>query len=129
MRKILTLFLIATICNSAFCENSVHLKKGDVAPYEGDLLTPPYAEKVKYHLINEENLSLQVESYKKVVSLQSNNFDLSQKNLDSCNAQNDKLAGEVQSSRSMSNIERIGWFALGAFLTGLVSYGATKALK
>lgn len=129
MRKMLIVFLTATTINPALAINSVHLNKGDVAPYEGDLLTLPYAEKVKYHLINEQNLSLEVDSYKKIVSVQQDNFNISQNTLNTCNTQNDKLANEVQSSRSMTNLERIGYFALGAILTGLVSYGATRALK
>ncbi len=105
------------------------VEKGDAAPYKGLLfpvemipeLRNTYLERNSYKLLND---SLQTS-----LTLSE---DISKKNQDKVNIlldQNDKISKQLNETRTFSTLERITWFTLGIFATGLAFYGASKLAK
>lgn len=129
LKTLLTVFLISLITTNSFADDtSVYLDKGQTAPFAGFLINQNRTQT----LINEEkqlkDYKLINDSLQKSLDLSQQNFDLSEKKANILLDQNTKMAEELKSDKSTSNLERIVWFSLGVLATGFAIYGAKKAI-
>jgi len=117
-RKSLSILLIISslISNLSFAEEAVLLSKGEAAPYSGALLPVDKLQELRKAYLEKDSLSRSIELYK-------SNELLYTKKVDVLSEQNDRLAKTAYEERNMSTLEKIGYFGLGAILTGLVAYG------
>lgn len=126
INKLLILLLIS---NSFADEEVVYLEKGKQSPYTGYLFTPEKADSIRKQLIEGDTYKLLNQSLEKSLELEHKTVDLSNLKITNLSEQNDKLAKSLYEERSMSNWERIGFFALGVIGTGLAVYGIKQATK
>lgn len=110
-------------------EGTAIVEQGQKAPFSGLLFNEKKANELRN---NQIELRKQVElnsSLSQSLNLEQNNYKLSETKANALLEQNTKMAQELRSERSMSGLERIFWFGLGAVLTGAAAYGVTKTLK
>lgn len=123
MKKVISLILL--ISSPVFGDvNVVHLLPGAVAPFEGYLFTPAMEQsfrltdaKLNYQTqINAELAAVNL-TYQDEVKVMNERITNQQAEIKELNSKSDSMFGKV------------GYFFLGAFLTGLIAYGATRATR
>lgn len=108
--------IVLSLSNIAYAEDAVYLPKAQPAPYTGILMPEDEAQQLRKDSIEKDSLSKSVDLYK-------SNELLYAKKIDVLSEQNDKLAKTAFAERNLDTWEKIGYFSLGAVLTGLVAYG------
>lgn len=121
MKRLFVFTLIFSViysCNVR-AQDSVLLNQGDPAPFPGFLLPPEKIKELRndsidlnYYKKANENLNLQIVDYDKRVNLYIQ--------------QNDKLSERLAKSET-GFFERVGFFILGAAITGLIGFGVYKS--
>ena len=130
MKPLLPLLISLTIVsNSLYAGDAVFLEKDKAAPFDGVLLPQDKALAIKQMTLEHDTYLLMNQSLEKSLSLQKNIIQSQDDKVNILLQQNDKLAKSLGDERSMSNWERIGFFALGAVLTTAIAYGASKAAR
>jgi hypothetical protein len=119
MKIILILLLF---CNTSFAapgDIPTVIVKGAPSPIDGYVITPQFEQKTRTALTFDDLM---------IDNLQKQNDK--QKDMLTIDAQQIKLYQDLSSNnRELTILEKAGYFALGAILTGLVSYAAVKATK
>lgn len=113
------ILILTLISNLAFAQNAVHLNKNDPAPFEGDLLTLDTTKQLY-------NDSLEKTSLQKQLDLTNSNNTLLQQDKTLLLNQNSQLISAAQSEKTMSDLEKAGFFLLGVIVTGLAVKGAAS---
>lgn len=133
MKKTLWINLIISstlLLNSlCFAQDSVLLHQNDKAPYDGILLTQDKAQDVKNKLLEGDSYKLLNDSLNKSLNLQADIITKDDNKINLCMDQNDKLAKSLQSSTTMSDWEKVGYFLVGVFATAAAIYGAHQIYK
>lgn len=106
------MLILTLISNLAFAQNAVHMNKGDVAEFEGDLLTLSTAKQLY-------DDSLEKNSLQKQLDLTNQNLTLLQQDKTLLLDQNSKLIKAAQEEKVTSDVEKGLWFLGGIILTGL----------
>lgn len=128
LKKILLISLIIVNSLGAYAEDVIYLDKGKAAPYDGYLFTPEKAKDTRLQLIEGDYNKDLVKSLTKTIDLYQSNEEISNKKVDLLLDQNDKLAVQLNSSRQVSNWEKVGYFLGGIIITGLAIKGV-QALR
>lgn len=115
--KTLSIILITLLSLNSFAQNAVHLNKGDSAPFEGNLLTIETTKQLY-------DDSLEKSSLQKQLDLTNSNNNLLSQEKQILLDQNQKLVQTDMAERSLTNWERVGYFAGGILLTALAVKGA-----
>lgn len=127
MTKFITILMV--ICQLGLAEESVHLNKGQEAPFDGFLITAEKVQEIRQIKIERDvNLKLN-ESYDKSLKLQE---DMSAKKDNQINLlldQNDKLAKSAYASQSVNDFTKILLFLGGAVVTGFIAYGVHQTTR
>ncbi len=119
MKNLLIFLTIFSILTTKANADSVNLTKGQPAPFNGVLLDNPTANQLfKVKLLN-ESLETTLKAYQ-------NNADLDAQRITLLSEQNDKLARNLQSERSMTNVERILWVSFGIVAAGVGAWAISK---
>lgn len=115
---IITLIL-STVSNSFADGDAVYLPKDNKAPFDGFLITPDKAEKVRNMDIDLQIKTRQLKGEQDVNAILTQRLDFSQKETDS-------LSKRLIESRDESIFTKAGYFILGAVVTGGLAYGIYK---
>jgi hypothetical protein len=113
------ILILTLISNLAFAQNAVHMNKGDIAEFEGDLLTLETTKQLY-------NDSLEKTSLQKQLDLTNSSNTLLQQDKNLLQTQNQKLVEAANSESHMSDLEKAGFFLLGVLVTGLAVKGAAS---
>ena len=100
------ILILILISNLAFAQNAVHLNSGDKAPFSGNLLTDSTTKQLY-------DDSLYKTSLQKQLDLSNSSNTLLQQDKTLLLDQNSKLISAAQSSKTTSDLEKIGCFLLG----------------
>lgn len=122
---LLTIFTV--ISNSALAEDAVFLEQGQKSPYPGILVPQDTLQELRRSVIELDNEKAINLSLTKSVQLYKDNESLLQTKVNTLTDQNNKLSESLYSAKNTSDLERFAYFAAGAILTGLTSYGIYKA--
>lgn len=120
--KLLSILLITCLVTPAFADQSVLLDKGTPAPFSGFLLDKEKAGKVRLLDLDYQE-SLKTQGYLKADN------DLYVKRLENMTTENDRLAKQVQDSRTTGIWSTIGIFLLGSAATIAMTYGVSHAIR
>lgn len=127
--KKMTCLLLMIFLTKSNATDSIVLKKGEVAPYDGLLLTQEKATDTKNKLIEREDLLLINQSLNKSIELYKKNEDLYTIKVEKLTEQNTKLATSLYETREFTPLERAFYFGLGVVATSLAFYGAYQLAK
>jgi hypothetical protein len=118
--KILLILLL--FCNTSYAATGdipTPIVKGSLSPIDGYVISPVFEQKTRTLLTFDDLMITNLE-----------NQNNKQKDMLNIDAQQIKLYQDLNSNnRELTTLEKAGYFFLGAFLTGLVSYGAVRATK
>lgn len=117
------------LTTSASSNDVVILEQNEKAPFTGYLFTKEKAQSTRIKLIEGEEAIKLIPSYQRSLELYRNNEAISDKKVNILLEQNDNLAKQLASSRSVSSFEKTAWFIGGILVTGLATYGASKLVK
>jgi hypothetical protein len=117
--------LALTVQSSSFAQEVVELKAGDKAPFTGLLFTPTKAESIRQELITKDELEKTNESLKKTIELQDLNLKLRSEQVTALLEQNDVLIRH----KTTSDLEKLGYAALGILGTSLAIFAAARIVK
>lgn len=121
--KTLIAIIILSLNATSFAEETVkYIDQGTPAPFSGYLMNDERAKRVR-------DISIDLESTKKINALLTEEKGILTQRLTESKEHIDYLSKELISTRDMSFLPKAGYFLLGAVLTGLVSYGAAKAIR
>lgn len=128
MKKLLTYLILVTISSNALAD-SVVLKKGQEAPFDGVLNDHKTSQKIVLDLEEGDYNKRRVEQYLKIIELQDLALEKRAKQYDILVDQNKILHDRLEKTESNSGYERLIWFGLGVLGTGISVYGAQKLLN
>lgn len=117
MKYLLVLLMLST---SLQAQEIVHLKKGDIAPFEGALAD---AEQMRVFRENKTKLDLEVKQNEALKTL---NLRLEEK-IEFHKYETRQVERELTNVKVRSNITNIGYFVLGVALTSLATKFAIEA--
>lgn len=127
--KIFSLILVLLFSFSAFSADSLPIKKGEPAPFDGVALTTAKAQKVRKELLEKDQLKIFTETllkneikYKAIISNQEEQVKI-------LVDQNEHLVKVAEESQTMNNYRKILWFSIGVVATSLSVYGAGQLVK
>lgn len=126
IRQLIALFLI--ISTPAYADFD-YLKKGDVAPYEGYIITPEREQSLR---LMDKKLGLATDlntSYSTQNALDSKTIDILNQRVDLYQRQNADMSKQLSEAKGDGFWQKTLYFSLGAVLTGLVAYGTVRAVK
>lgn len=126
IKKLLSIFLIVSTTSNSFAQNVTYLNKDDKAQYEGYLVPKDMMIKIKSDIIELDTLRLNSASYERSINLYKTNEDYYQKQTQVLLTQNDKLTQSLQASDTWN---KLIWFGLGIFTTGIALYGVRQITK
>lgn len=128
--NLIKIFLIFLISSSLVLgESAVPLNLGDKAPFEGVLFTTPKAQELKNTLIERDSLKIINYSLNTSINLQTDILTHKDNQIKLIMDQNDNLAKEVYSERSLNSWEKFLWFGVGVLSSVLILYGVKEAAK
>ena len=93
------------------------------------MFTREYANSLKNSLLDLDTLKFKTDSMQKSLTYYEQLNTNNETRVNNLLEQNTKLAAQLNSERSMSTLERVGWFALGVLATGVAIYGAKQAIR
>lgn len=99
---------------------NVVLHQGDKAPFDGILLTPDNAKAL-------DDMKIDLETQKKVNGLQREDNEFYAQRLTLYKTETESLSKQLTEQRDSSIYSKIGFFILGAGITGLLGYGIYKS--
>lgn len=115
-RTMLILSLIFSISANSE-ENALYLSKGTKSPYDGVLLTIPYANEVKQGMLLNESLQTSIDIYQK-------NEVVYKTEIEQLQTQNSSLTQEIR--RAPDGWTDLIYFALGVVVTTSIVYATKK---
>lgn len=120
--KLLLIFLLSFSC---FAQDIVPIKKGQVAPIDGYIITRAAHNKIKAKMetLQYENLKLHdlaIAQDEAIVHLKRHKATLAEHNA--------SLRTELR-RKPTGFWQKTGYFVMGAVLTGVVSYGAIRSVR
>lgn len=121
-KVVASLLLFFTISSFAFAEDTVVLKKGEAAPYDGFLIDRAKAD--KYYLLSET-----LESCTKISDLRIKESDIQEKRITNLNTELNNMSERLVSQQESSFWGKVGFFFVGAAAASLVAYGAAKSVR
>lgn len=124
------IFLIAIVIhNQVFAEDVKYLNQGETAPYNGFLFTVKRSEELRKMELDLDKYKYLNESLNKSLTYQNDIAAKKDEQIKLYEDRNDVLSKRLQEERSMTSLERFGWFALGVISVGLATYGINQATK
>jgi hypothetical protein len=114
------LFMIATMVCATADQPSIALSQGQTAPYAGVLIDPARAQRI-------DDLELNYSHLVTINNLKDQDMKILNDRLNNADAEMDKLSSKVTADDNHTHLYEVGFFILGAGLTGLVSYGIFRA--
>lgn len=130
MRLLQTLLIFSLIASNAALANSLDsaivLKKGDITPYDGVLLSNSQAKVIYGELKQFDNLKLINESLNKEVTLHEANETEFQKQIIELKSQNTDLSTNLEKASSDNFWRETLFFGLGVLSTGLIVYAVKR---
>lgn len=121
MKLIISLLMITNFC---FAQNVKVVKKGESVPFDGVLFTKELEKDIREDM---EKLKRRNDILVKINEVSEKEIDIVTKRLSLYQEKSKELADrEVQSERDQF-IKNALYFLSGAIITGLISYGVTKA--
>jgi hypothetical protein len=121
MKKLISILCILTSL-SAFAEDNVALKKGDVAAFDGILMPLDRAQRVNL-------MQIDLSTCTKVSGLKDDENKILNDRINNLNAENTNLSQRLVSSKEAGMWDKVGFFIIGAALTTVVAYGAVRATR
>lgn len=119
----LKLIAIILIASNVMAEDSaVFLKKGTPAGYDGYEITPAQAEKAR------EN-SIDLGSQLKINAALVDENNVITQRLTNAQQQDTFLSKQLEAEKDNGLLSKVGFFVLGAAVTGLISYGVYRTTK
>jgi hypothetical protein len=122
MKKLVSLICILTCLQAYGGDDVIHLDKGSPAPFSGFLITPDKADSIR-------NMKIDLDTANKVNAVLLDNQKIYEERVNNYKSHSEDLAKQVESLKDNSMLSKVGFFVLGAAVTGLVAYGTTRALK
>lgn len=122
--KILLIFSLSV--NNAYAVDVSLLDKDQPAPYKGYLFTEEKTLQIRRDLLEFDNQKSVIESYQRSINLYKANEQTYIDKTTILLQQNDKLAQSVYQAKSTSDLEKVGYFLLGALSIGLGMYLGQK---
>lgn len=121
MTKIIVFLLTLAISAQAFavCEVPTQIKRGEASPCDGYVMSIETETKIRTDLSYKNAL---IENLMKSNSLQTNLIEIQGKQVNIYNS-------ELNKAQSLSTIEKLLYFGLGALVTGAVAYGTVRAFR
>lgn len=113
------ILILTLISNLAIAQNAVHMNKGDIAQFEGDLLTLETTKQLY-------NDSLEKTSLQKQLDLTNSNNTLLNQEKQILLDQNKSLIENATKDHTLSTWEKAGYFFGGIVITGLAIKGAQQ---
>ncbi len=106
----------------SWAADAKYLREGEKAPFSGYLIDDEQAEKVR-------NLKIDLGTLEKVnVSMGTEN-EIMVRRLNNSNAHIDSLAKQLVDSRDEGFFTKAAYFMGGAVITGVIAYGAARAVR
>ena len=115
--------------SNALAEGAIVLKKDEKAPFSGVLLPEDIANQLKNDSIDKYRYKLINESLEKSLTLTKDNLEITEKQNTVLFERNINMTKALNSSREMTNWERIAWFGAGILTSILVTYGTIQLVK
>jgi hypothetical protein len=115
MRLVTFFLLLSLVSSNTFAQEAKYLTKDTPAPFTGFLITPEKAEKVR-----EMDIDLRLTTKTNEILTKQNELLLGQV---------DSLSKKVVEARDDSTWNKIGYFIIGAGITGLLGYGIYRSAK
>lgn len=106
----------------SLADNAVYLPKGSVTPFEGYLFDQEKAEKVRNLKIDYDTTNRLLDNYK------GENAVIMER-LANAQEHNKVLAQRIVDLKDDNFFNKVGYFVLGAVVTGVISYGVVQTLK
>lgn len=116
------LAILLLVSYSAMAQDNVVLHKGDTAPFDGVLLSQDNAQKAsdtKYNLGVCNNVS----------GLKDQENTLLTQRVTNANTAVSNLSEQLAKTQDNSFWKSVGMFVLGSAVTGLIAYGASRAVR
>jgi hypothetical protein len=127
--KITSFLLVFLLSFSALAKDVTTIKKGDKAPYDGQLFTHTKAESVRKELIEKDQLKIFNQALKDTIAIQDKIIVNKTEQVGLLTEQNEKLVKQVEEAGHMSGFEKAMWFGLGIAATSLAIYGASSLVR
>lgn len=120
-KTILTILLVSSMATAAepTCDIPTQIKKGDASPCAGYVISKETEEAMRMKLATNDKI---IENMTKIQQSQDNVIKIN-------NEQMKIYEENMRSQQKFSSFEKFIYFGLGAGLTGLVAYGAVKAVR
>lgn len=122
MKITVTLLILLWSANCLADQPSVALSQGQSAPYAGVLVDPARVQRI-------DNLQLDYDHLVKVDSLKDQDVQVLNDRVNNLSKVNEALNDKLVNQDNSSTWKIIGGFALGAILTGFISYGTYRLAK
>jgi len=123
-KLIVTLLLIPTL---VFADTDPSFQnKGYTLTQDAWIFSPEKTKEVRDKIIDLHYAEKNVESLKKSLTLQQEIYIIEQDKTKLLLERNDALAKSLNETRSMSDLQKFGWFALGVIGTVLTIYAVRK---
>ena len=126
---LIKILLIFSITVNSFAGEAVLLEQNKPAPFSGILFPKEQAEQMRKELLERDSLIIINKSLEESIKHNKDIIQISDLKINNLSEQNDNLAKSLYSERSMTNWERLAFFALGVIGTGLAVYGIKEATK
>lgn len=122
MKSLISLLLILSLLTPAHAEDTVVLKKGEPATFDGFLIDRPKAE--KYRL-----LQLDLDFANKIDEQRVKETNILQKRVENLNTELNNMSSRLVDAQDNSFWGKLGMFILGAGVASLVAYGAARSVR
>jgi hypothetical protein len=121
-RLFLYFTLFSFLCNATFADDAKYLDKGAVAPFSGYLIDQSKADKIR-------NMTIDLDSSKRVNILLNEENDVLKQRITNSRDENTDLAKRITDMKDSTFLGKVGFFVLGAAITGAIAYGTAKAMR
>ena len=125
LHKLLVALLIFSLTATKSKADPVEVKQNEKAPFTGLLFSQPKAETIRRELLERDALSEINKTMREVIDVQRTQIKLRGEQLQI----QQKDIERLRDTKSISNTERIIWFALGIAATSAAVYGASSLSK
>lgn len=123
MKHLLIILLVGSL---SYGDDAVHLNQGEVAPFEGLLLSIPKAQETRTRLIERDQFEAINSSLNNSINLYKANESQYQSQITTLLTQNDKLAKIDKDVSDGSTIKTVLTFLAGAAVTIGIAYAIRK---
>lgn len=129
---IATILIFLFTIQTAIADTAITVKTGDTVAKEYDgglLMDKEKTTKIKQELIEKDGLVQLNESLNKSIKLYRSNEDILLEQKDTVLKQNIELSKTLNETRTVSGLEKVGYFILGVAVTGAAVWGASKLAR